>query len=572
MTTKLSNPSIDTLVRRVELETLKNQLTNDLFVCDWDGFNQVLLSGLGDVSSLLSLRYSGVFQLSPDGEDTYTPVSIYSSQQGEMPIDFRNMPSQADLPWMAEALRRYQKVLINSVDDLEASAEAERTLLTHCGLQSAAMFALDDHASLVAVFTSDEPRQWPADEIDGLESVATIIRIALDKQRIEIERRLLEEQVQQYQRLEAIGRLTSGIAHDFNNMLVPILGYADSILGSPEPGDWTEEVTEIRKAATSAASLTKQLLTFSKKQIADKRVLDIGAEIQDLRRMIQRMLGENIDLVIEDQAERSSILADQGQMQQVLVNLCVNARDAMPQGGEIRITTANDGDQIIVKVADNGAGMSEELQERIFDPFFSTKGDDGTGLGLSTVKGIVHQHDATLDLDSIEGQGTTFSIRFPLAEGAGARTDSDSVQQSEASVTTIDRTAHYQVLLLEDEPAVTTFVTMALAKLGCEVTTASTCAGALEAYRTCDSFDLIFTDARLPDGSGVDVLETIIADNPEQKALISSGYSDDAAMTAQAEALGVTFLHKPYALDQMLSTVQGILTGKGKVGAVELAA
>ena len=550
------------LQRRVDLERLNNNIASRLLVSDCDRFNRQLQDGLQQIVAFLGIRGVGIFRSEDDSKNCYLPVAVYSTDSERLKEALQRQPGAQSMPWFTSRLEEDGKVVINSLDEIPNEARTEREHLEIRGVGAAVMLPFGKDGDQIICFTSGEQRNWMEDEIVGLNSITTILENGMERQRFEVEKNLLREQLHQAQKLEAIGKLTGGIAHDFNNMLVPIIGYADSILNESEKLKWEEEIKEIRKAADSAASLTGQLLAFSRKQILHKRPLRVNREVAEMDKMIRRILGEDVDLILHTKARRDVVEADRGQLQQVLVNLCVNARDAMPEGGAIAITTNNppdNEDQVVIEVRDTGCGMTEEVREKAFDPFFSTKGNDGTGLGLSVVMGIVQQHNGSMELSSEPGEGTVFTIRFPLSkESASPDKAPERTVPSEEEGRNGER-----ILLVEDEPAVMTFVRTALSKWNYEVVEAKS---RKEAVRIFDEeegeFDLVFTDAKLPDGTGIEVLEHVFLKDSSMKALISSGYTDDRALVDQARRRGVRFLQKPYPLSELYDSVQLALTEK----------
>lgn len=417
-------------------------------------------------------------------------------------------------------------------------------------------------------FVSGEPLELDIHDIRIMSVLCEIVHHSLQRRTSERERLSLTESLNQSQKLEAIGKLSGGIAHDFNNMLVPIIGYSDFILEHQGMSFGNrQELIEIRKAAESAASLTKQLLAFSRKQILEKDRLNLNQTVEHLRNMLQRILGEDVDLDLDLESDLWGVEADRGQLEQVIMNLCVNARHAMPDGGRIRVSTANvtlrpeDPDQpsgafVKLTVRDEGCGMDRELMDRIFDPFYTTKGQDGTGLGLSVVLGIIDQHGGWIHVDSKVGQGSIFEVYLP-SDRRVCR-----VKTSAASMTGSleDRQGVDRILLVEDEPSVLAFVQQALKKAGFQVTPAASAKAALAAYdEHGGAFDMIFTDAVLPDGTGMEVLEDLLGRNPALKALLSSGYTDARALLDKAMDRHIPFLHKPYSLAELYEKLREVI-------------
>lgn len=383
------------------------------------------------------------------------------------------------------------------------------------------------------------------------------------------------EQLIESQKMEAVGTLTGGIAHDFNNMLLPITGYAQILaeeLDQSEP-KLAGYAKEIFRAASSAASLTRQLLAFSRRQILEKQVRDVHELIRGCQKMLSRVIGEDLSLCLDLDEKPASCLVDSGQIEQVLMNLCINARDAMEVGGMITVTSKRvrvadvpehalaedlDAEWLCLEVRDTGRGMSPSTASRVFEPFFSTKGNMGTGLGLSVVHGIVTQHDGEIEVESTPGTGTIFRIFIPLADSAS---HSSTPPESDPAQVSKSNGGSERILVIEDEAQVRLFVSRALANKGYEVETAYDLASAKQVLdRTDDKrFDLIFSDCVLPDGNGVEFLNEELPDCPDTRAILTTGYTDREALLSTAEEHDIAFLQKPYPLPRLFETVREVL-------------
>lgn len=385
-------------------------------------------------------------------------------------------------------------------------------------------------------------------------------------------RKQLEEQLIQSQKMEAIGRLAGGIAHDFNNMLMAITGYSELVLGNlDENNDIRSDVMEILKAAERAASLTRQLLTFSRRQQLKTNVLDLNTVVLDVRKMLKPIIGEDIQIktLLEEHIER--INADPVLIEQIIMNLAINAHDAMPDGGEITITTENiildertcrllpdskPGNYVCLTISDTGFGMGQDIIQHIFEPFYSTKDSGkGTGLGLSVVYGCVKQHNGWISVFSEKGVGTTFKIYIP----------SFTIKH----VDTIHNTAPFEkeqgknegILVVEDEKEVLEFVTRVLNDNGYRVFGAS---NSKEAFRLFEKHNneiqLIFTDVILPGITGIKLVQELLSKKPGLPVIMTSGYSDEKSHWAEINNEGYYFLHKPYDLKSLFITVKNALT------------
>ena len=382
----------------------------------------------------------------------------------------------------------------------------------------------------------------------------------------------VQRQLFESQKMEAVGTLTGGIAHDFNNMLLPIMGYSNMLVEAlADQPQLANMALEIQRAANSSSALTKQLLAFSRRQILEKEVADIHEVLAGSERMLARLIGEDIALNLELADGAIHAILDAGQIEQVLVNLCINARDAMEGGGRIAVRTERlseddrlheslrgdlDHKWMRLSVSDTGKGMSREVCDRIFEPFFSTKGNDGTGLGLSVVHGIVVQHDGHVEVESEPGAGTTFHIYLPTEEVVVEKKPLPAEPNSSPGG------GDERILVIEDEPQVRTFVARALANKGYRIDTAYDLASArqmLAQAQLTGGYDLIFSDCVLPDGSGVECLVEQLQRKPETRAILSTGYTDKEALVDAASEYDIAFLQKPYPLPKLFELVRQVL-------------
>ena len=386
----------------------------------------------------------------------------------------------------------------------------------------------------------------------------------------------LQEQLRQSQKLEAIGQLAGGVAHDFNNLLTVIGGYSDLLLRRlPEDSQLRISVAEIKKASDRASNLTRQLLAFSRKQILQPKVLDLNGLVSELDKMLRRLIGEDIDLFTITEPRLAMVKADPGQIDQVIMNLIVNARDAMPNGGRITIQTQNvtlteeqaqqsvsfvPGDYVMLKVSDNGTGMSEDTMNRVFEPFFTTKSAGrGTGLGLSTVYGIVRQSGGHVSVESELGVGTTFKIYLPTVD---ASHEADSVS-SEGTLGAGSET----ILLVEDEEQVRIIAQEVLETMGYSVLAAANGEQALEIARQYEGpIHLALTDVVMPQMGGRELIDRLIPLRPNIKVIYMSGYTDDAIMRHNLLDDKVQFIQKPFAAYALARKVRQVLDPPSRNG------
>jgi two-component system, cell cycle sensor histidine kinase and response regulator CckA len=385
------------------------------------------------------------------------------------------------------------------------------------------------------------------------------------------EHRRLEDQLRQSQKMDAIGRLAGGIAHDFNNLLTVILGYADRLQSEIDEGRASRDtLKEIRAAAERAAALTKQLLAFSRRQVLQPRVLALNDIVQDMQQMLQRLIGENIELVTRLSPDLGLVRADPGQLDQVIVNLAVNARDAMPQGGRLEIETANvkvagprwhdpdlpPGDYVRLAVTDTGVGISAQTQARMFEPFFTSKeAGKGTGLGLATVYGIVKQSGGHISVHTELGKGSTFTIMLPQhAEDARAARPAAAQDARAGGI------GGETILLVEDEEGVRRLARAELAERGYVVLEAANCEEAFaRSKRHRGPIHLLLTDVVMPDGSGRFVAERLTAERPGMRVLYMSGYTDSTMLHHGIAETGLPFLQKPFTTVSLANKVREVM-------------
>jgi len=372
------------------------------------------------------------------------------------------------------------------------------------------------------------------------------------------ERRRLEQQLVRAQKLEAVGALAAGVAHDFNNVLM-VIRACSALLLKGVAGDERRDVEQIDEAAQRGAELTRQLLAFSKQQVLHPELADVNVVVRQTLGLLERVIGEDVDIALELASELPPIMVDRGQLGQVIVNLAVNARDAMPEGGTLAVSTAAveldsdyafahagvaPGSYVRIQVTDTGTGMSGETKEHVFDPFFTTK-EAGTGLGLSTVHGIVEQSGGHIWLYSEPGSGTAFKLYFPVAEGAAVRRVEPSVAPHGTET----------VLFVEDEETVRVIVAETLRSYGYTVLEAG---GGEEALRTTSEheghIDLLLTDVSIPGLNGHDLAELLVEAQPELAVVYTCGYPPDVNASSRA-----AYVEKPYDPVDLARTMRAVL-------------
>jgi two-component system cell cycle sensor histidine kinase/response regulator CckA len=389
------------------------------------------------------------------------------------------------------------------------------------------------------------------------------------------EQRALEQQFTQSQKMQAVGQLAGGIAHDFNNVLTAIIGFSDLLLTSHRPTDPSfQDIMNIKQNANRAAGLVRQLLAFSRRQTLRPRVLQLGDVLSEISVLLDRLLGETIELSVRHGRDVWPVKADLNQLEQVIVNLAVNARDAMPKGGKLTIRTANvsepdsrkfrdegfkPGEYVQLEVADTGEGMTPEVMGKIFEPFFTTKGvGQGTGLGLSTVYGIVKQTGGFIYVDSKPGAGATFRILLPRYEPQAGEMPVEADRPPAPS----DLTGSANILLVEDEEAVRAFAGRALSARGYTVFEAASGPEALDLLNgMAEPLDLVISDVVMPGMDGPTLMRELRRRQPDLKIIFVSGYAEDAFQRNMPENESFQFLPKPFSLKELATTVKETLEG-----------
>jgi PAS domain S-box-containing protein len=468
-----------------------------------------------------------------------------------------------------------QKTVIDLLDD--ANQQQLESEVANWTEKDRHVFEIDwiaKNGELISTIVSPKPVYDDEGEFAGFLGIVTDVT---DLKKAQAEKELAQAQLLQAQKMEAIGMLAGGVAHDFNNYLTTIIGSVDLIgIKKNLPENLKKHIAQIKNAAELSAALTRQLLAFGRRQMLEKASVNLNAIVENIRKMLERLIGENIHLTTRLTPDLKLINADFGQMEQIVMNLAVNARDAMPEGGRIHLKTENvvidekychqstyaaPGEFVRLIVEDSGAGMDREMMDKIFDPFFSTKGPGhGTGLGLSVVYGVVKQHQGWINVYSEPGHGTTFKIYLPASQETPQPSACETIPQKPESL--IDQGNHERILLLEDQMEVRELIVTALTESGYIVQEAATIAEARDwMTRAGDEFDLLFTDVILPDGNGIGFAEQVISLNPAIKVLISSGYTEESSRPGVIDRNGFHFLQKPYPLKQLFDILRRIFAG-----------
>jgi PAS domain S-box-containing protein len=419
-----------------------------------------------------------------------------------------------------------------------------------------------------------DSQEFPADidiarfQWGGQPAVQLMIHECSERVRSEETLRSKEEQVRQLQKMEAIGRLAGGVAHDFNNLLTAITGYGEMIHSLLDPTDpIRSDIEQILSASEKAASLTRQLLTFSRKQVLQLQVLNLNTVLLNTEKLLRRLIGEDIELVVKTDALLGNTRADPGQIEQVILNLAINARDAMPGGGKLTIETSNvdldeeylqthvnlsPGSYVTLVVTDTGCGMTKEVQSKVFEPFYTTKSEGkGTGLGLSMVYGIVTQIGGSIWLYSEPGHGTSFKIYLPRVNVEPTEAPSKRQGMNQGSET---------ILVVEDEEAVRMLVSAVLSRNGYNVLEA---ASPSEAAMISELYDgpihLLLTDTVMPETSGPELARQQLEKRPEMKVMLMSGYAGSAIDHLHLPDSQTPFLEKPFTPETLTRKVRNLL-------------
>ena len=462
------------------------------------------------------------------------------------------------------------------IEDIYADARIPADAYRPTFVKSLAMVPIRTSAPIGAIGNYWASRRMPTDsEVRLLQALADSTSIAIENVQTQSALTRTELQLQQAQKMEAVGRLAGGVAHDFNNVLSVILGYATMIRDDLKPGEpLRADIEEIKLAGERAAELTRQLLAFSRQQTLEAKIIDLNQLAGGMEKMLRRLLGADIDLTLLSARELWNVRADPGQLEQVLMNLAVNARDAMPQGGKLTIEVKNvnldeeyaaahhevvAGSYVMLAVSDSGSGMDRATLARIFEPFFTTKEKGkGTGLGLSTVFGIVKQSGGHIWVYSEPNLGTTFRVYLPRAEG-------EAVSSVAEAAGGRDTRGNETVLLVDDDDQVRAVARGILRRLGYVVLEASNGGEALLiAEQHPAKIQLLLTDVVLPRMSGRQIAERISGMRPGIDVLFMSGYTDDAVLQHGILESGVAYLQKPLTPDSMARKVRQVLDAAGR--------
>ena len=468
----------------------------------------------------------------------------------------------------AESIRTKKPVIHNdyqNLPDKQGYPEGHFPVKRHMSVP-----ILDDERIIGVVGVGNKEEQYDESDVRQLSLFMNSMWGILKEKKAELEKSFLQSQLQQAQKMEILGRLSGGIAHDFNNLLTAILGYSELTLAkiTNEESALKRPLQSIHEAGLKAASLTRQLLAFSRKQVLDTKIVNLSQVINNMSRLIGRIIGDDIQLKIFSQESDGNIMADVGQLEQVLLNLAVNARDAMTDGGTLTISTEpvvldkqfasrhevlKPGPYIVLSITDSGIGIPEEVQPRIFEPFFTTKEDGkGTGLGLATTFGIVEQHHGFITVYSEKGKGTTFKIFLPKTGEDIARIK----DQAEDRILT----GHETILVVDDTPSIRNLVRDTLEPLGYQILEAEDGSNALEICLTADpKIDLLLTDVIMKNMHGPDLVRALLETDMDMKIIFMSGYTDDFIETHSELQGHINFINKPLIPSELTVRLRKVL-------------
>lgn len=546
----VSNTIILTFVTGLTVASLLKGLQNQVVATKENDANyQLLAENINDVIWTQDLDFNFL----------YVSPSVLQ-QRGLTPDQVRSQPFAQNV--LAESIDKIKKVMAEKLHKLETGDPEAWTAET----LNIKQYHNDGHimdTEITVKFLRIEGQKRPV--------VLGVARDISARIKAEEQNKNLQSQLQQAQKMEAVGRLAGGVAHDFNNVLCAINGNVELALEEDpvqEPEALQESLQEIQKAADRASSLTKQLLTFSRRQSISTQVLDLGQLINNLRPMLARLIGEDISLHSKIAEGEFQIIADAGQIEQALVNLVVNARDAMSNGGDIHVEIqrvnldpdfclshlwAKSGSYVVMEVSDTGCGIGNELQEHIFEPFFTTKNKgEGTGLGLAMVHGIVEQNGGHIELYSESGHGATFRLYFPLA--TDAKSNSPVVEEKPL------QRGQERILLVEDEEMVRKVALRILKHLGYQVLAADGPEQALEMFAIHrGEIDLLLTDVIMPNMNGKELADKIRSIQPDIKVLFTSGYTQNIIAQRGVLEHEIHFISKPYRRDALAHKLREVL-------------
>jgi two-component system cell cycle sensor histidine kinase/response regulator CckA len=570
------------LRRQLALDEILEDLLSQLVSASGTELDRVIDAALQPIAQFIGVDGAILFQAAED-LSAWTATYGWTAPFIQSPCERLQGIPRGTLTAVGGELSAGRTIVVHSSSDISSNAVELRELWNREGVRSALLVPFRGHGGSVrgflGLFAVSSELALEYQLVRQAEQVAKAFATALERKYVEESLRESDERLRQSQKMEALGQLAGGIAHDFNNMLTAIIGYSDLLLTAPDeepnPPDVNQSVGEIRKAALRAAELTGQILAFSRRQALRPQVISINEMIEEVRPLLQRTLSEHLELsfLLDPQAGKCDV--DPHQMVSVLMNLAVNARDAMPHGGKLTVESANveldegycarvdglrPGGYVVLTVRDTGIGMDKQTLSRIFEPFYTTKDPGhGTGLGLSTVHGIVTQSGGGISVDSEPGKGSTFRIYLPRSDKTATATKARPTQPTGSAPGPGGET----ILVVEDEEAVRFLLTRALRAAGYDVLAASVAPEALEILRQGRKIDLLLTDMSLPGDTQGDALSRQAQDYlPGLAVLQISGYSQPALAHSDDTAEDIGFLEKPFTSTALKRKVREALDAR----------
>jgi signal transduction histidine kinase/DNA-binding response OmpR family regulator len=563
--------------RQSALDELAKDLLCQIVSAPATDLGTVIDSALRRIAAFMGADSVIVFEASED-LDMWGATHWRTAPRIQSMAESLKLVPMGTLPWIESVLREGRTVCLCSADDLPSQAVDMRALWEKQNLSSALMVPLRGRGFSVrgclSLFGVANRSRWEQRDVYQVEQLAEVIASALSRKHAEESLRASDERLQHAQRMEVIGRLASGITHDFNNLLTAIVSHSDLILegtslDTPSPAA-EDGVREIRKAAQRAAELSGRILAFSRREAPRPEVVSLNDAITEVRPLLERTLGKDLEVQFELDPELGMCEVDPHQLVSVLMNLAVNARDAMPYGGRLVVETANvaveadfckqhtecqPGEYVRLSVSDTGTGMDKETQSHIFEPFFTTKDPGhGTGLGLSTVRGIVKQSAGYILVRSEPDKGSTFEIYLPR---------SNKTMKREVAVPTAERRSHggSAILVVEDEDVIRALIKRALEAEGYDVLLAAQGEEALALMAGTDPIHLLLTDLTLPgEIQGAAVIRRARESWPDLPVICMSGYSRDTA--PGIDGLDIAYLEKPFTIGEIAAKVRELLRGR----------
>jgi PAS domain S-box-containing protein len=552
----------DAIERQLDLERRIAGLSRRFLALHTEEIDAGILEALVEAAALAGADRCFLYSLGPDGSER--AASYEWCGEGIASV------GEGSRLCFERELRAGEILNLASLDALPHEAECQH--LRERQVKSLLSIPIRSGDRTIGVFGFEAiraQRSWSDHDVTLLQLIGEILTSALGRKHAEVALRDSESRFLQIQKLEAVGRLAGGIAHDFNNLLTVILGFSRPLLRElPEDDPTREDLQEIHDAAERAAALTRQLLTFSRRQVVDEQVVDLSAMVSGLKTLLERLLGEDVEFVLDLEPALQGVKGDTHQFEQVVINLAANARDAMPEGGSLQIATRNavlDAEQaqriglsgagayVLLSVSDSGHGMDEDTRAQIFDPFFTTREPGkGTGLGLSIAYSVVEQAGGAIRVEGEPSKGTTFELWLPVAE--------EEVVDETFEEAGVEEAGSGCVLLVEDEDSLRRLARRMLENGGYRVIEAADGAQALEVAAACDEpIDALVTDVVMPRMGGVELARRLRGERPEMKFLFMSGYPDDRGCGADGLPEDAAVIEKPFRANRLLAGLREVL-------------